>query len=258
MRIGGRPLSAIAGAPFHRRHYVAAVNMLRIYTRPMEMCRRYLLGLGAYPAAVEVRTPMGNVELIVYSAHDVLTVNEIFCRLDYHADSSDKVFVDFGSNIGISAAYFLTRGPRAFAYLFEPLPQNVERLRRNLSRFEGSYALREVAVAGGEGEVEFGWEETGRYGGIGVKTGRSVKVRCVDSNEVLSQVLEKHGRIDVLKVDVETLEREITERIPADIARRIKRIYVEYPFGGNPLETTHAYRQYSSVAQFQRLGESRS
>jgi hypothetical protein len=54
----------------------------------------------------------------------------------------------------------------------------------------------------------------------------------------------------VLKVYIEGLEREVTERNPVDIARRIRRLYVEYDFGSNPLAETHSYRQYGAVAQF--------
>jgi hypothetical protein len=56
------------------------------------------------------------------------------------------------------------------------------------------------------GKVSFGIEETGRYGGVGLQTGNSITVDCVNSNEVVGDVVAKHGYIDVLKVDIETLE----------------------------------------------------
>ncbi|MGH8255938.1 MAG: FkbM family methyltransferase [Steroidobacteraceae bacterium] len=245
-----RKLSTILSAPFHSRNYVAAANMLRIYEKPWDAYARYLLGSGSYPAVIRTRTPTGALPLTVWSAHDVLTVNEIFCRHDYPARREDSVFVDFGSNIGISGAYFLSRGPNSFAYLFEPLPQNIDRLRHNLRGFEERYSLEVAAVGLQRGEVQFGYEETGRYGGIGRNTGRYVSVPCLDSNEVLTTILARHGHIDVLKIDIETLERQVTERIPLEMRRQIARIYVEHPFTGNPLSETHTYRQYSLVAQF--------
>ena len=72
------------------------------------------------------------------------TVNEVFCRQDYGADASIRAVVDVGSNIGISALYFLTRSPDCRAWLYEPVPRNVERLRGNLAGYEDRYALREV------------------------------------------------------------------------------------------------------------------
>lgn len=252
MRIGGRPLSTLLAAPLRPQHYIAAANMFRVYKKPLELYHRYLTGGGGYPATVEVRTPLGELALEVYSSHDVLTVNEIFCRGDYRSTASDTIFVDFGSNIGISAAYFLSRSPSAFAYLYEPLPRNVERLRRNLRAFEGRYSLAVQAVGLANGAVSFGWEETGRYGGVGKETGCSVEVDCVDSNDALAGVIARHGRIDVLKVDIETLERQVVERIPVALAERITRVFVEYQFASNPLARTHQMRQYGSVARFAR------
>jgi FkbM family methyltransferase len=160
------------------------------------------------------------------------------------------VFVDFGSNIGISAAYFLSRGRDEFAYLFEPLARNNERLRSNLRPFEGRYSLTEAAVGLAEGEAEFGWEDSGRYGGIGKQTGRYIKVQCLDSNRVLETIIARHGKIDVLKVDIETLERPVVERLTPTLRERIRKIYAEAEFAENPLEATHTYTQYGSVAQF--------
>jgi FkbM family methyltransferase len=229
--------------------------MLSTYERPLQLYGRYLLDTGTYPTSVRVRTPAGPLDLTLYSQHDVLTLNEIFCRLDYRASSTDSVFVDFGSNIGISAAYFLSRSPgsSAFAYLFEPLWFNVERLQRNLKPFEGRYQLQTVAVGTQEGVVEFGWENTGRYGGVGRRdTGQAVSVQCLDSNKVLEEIIAKHGRIDVLKIDIEGLEHDVATRIPQALAEHIGHIYTECHFKTNPFTATHTYVQRGSVAQFSR------
>jgi FkbM family methyltransferase len=257
MRIGGRDLGAIATSVFNRCHYIAAGNMLRVYDNPIEGFSRYLFGLGKYPATILVNTSLGKQRLNVYSHHDVLTINEIFCRHDYPATNADHVIVDFGSNIGISAAYFLTTSPDSHAYLFEPLASNIDKLRLNLEPFDGRYTLHEVAVGLAEGEVEFGFEESGRYGGVGLKTGKYVSVKCLDSNRILENIVAKHGRIDILKIDIETLERQVTQRIPMEIAMKIQKIYVEYKFASNPLEQTHRMTQYASIAQFEnRRGRS--
>jgi FkbM family methyltransferase len=250
MKIGNREIGVVLSALGRKRHYVAARNMLRVYRHPVDAFGRYFLGRGQYPADIRINTLSGPLILTVYSYHDILTVNEIFCRLDYRAKEGDRVIVDFGSNIGISAAYFLTSTPNSFVYLFEPLPLNIDRLRSNLRPFESRYALQEIAVGQVDGEVEFGWENTGRYGGIGMKTGRYIPVPCRDSNSILEGIIARNDRIDILKIDIETLERQVTERIPIDIARKIDRIYVECCFHSNPLEHTHNYRQYGTVAQF--------
>lgn len=252
MQIGRRKLPKIMKSALHRRHYVAARNMVRIYEHPADMFRRYLLGSGTYPTTVRVRTPISLLDLKLYNSHDVLTVNEIFCRDDYHADAADKVVVDFGSNIGISGAYFLSRSPEAHIYLFEPLPANIAKLKENLDRFKGRYELEEVAVGPEEGEVSFGWEETGRYGGVNAQMPNTLTVMCRNSTRVLEDVIAKHGLIDILKVDIETLEEAVVEAIPQNVAKKINKVYVEYTFTDNPLSATHDMAQYGNIAQFIR------
>lgn len=252
MQVAGRQLGKIASSLLQRRHYVAARNMVRLYDHPARMFARYLAGTGEYPCTVRIRTPQSWLALRLNSAHDVLTVNEIFCRDDYHADTADEVIVDFGSNIGISAAYFLTRTPAAYAYLFEPLPSNVAKLKDNLHPFEGRYELREVAVGMSDGEVEFGWEDSGRYGGVNAHLDHTLTVTCVNSQTVLKEIIGKHGHIDILKIDIEGLEAQVIDNIPASLARNIKKLYVEYIFDRNPLAETHTLRHYGGIAQFIR------
>jgi FkbM family methyltransferase len=253
MKLGNRPATTVLGALFKRQHYIAARNMLAVYERPLEMFSRYLLGGGSYPAVIGVSSPMGPLPITAYSSHDILSINEIFCRHDYPCTAADRVFVDFGSNIGVSAAFFLSRDPASFAYLYEPFPQNVERLKKNLAFAQGRYALNEIAIGPQEGRVQFGWEPSGRYGGVGRETGNYIEVPCRDSNTVLREIVDRHGRIDVLKIDIETLERQVVERIPDDLRSRIDRIYAEYPFDSNPLRASHSMRQYGAVAQFTLL-----
>lgn len=156
MQIGGRGLPNILAAPFSKTHYIAASNIFSVYVHPVDSFKRYLLKTGDYPHIAMIKSPLGMLKLETYTYHDMLTINEIFCRRDYRADETDKVVVDFGSNIGISAAYFLTRTPGSHTYLFEPLKFNIERLLGNLKPFEGRYTLSEVAVGLSEGTAEFG------------------------------------------------------------------------------------------------------
>jgi FkbM family methyltransferase len=248
-----RSLKAILKAPFEWRHYRAAANMLRTYDRPYLAFQRYLFGGGSYPTAVTLATPSGPMRATVYSHHDILTINEIFCRRDYEATADAAVIVDFGSNIGISALYFLSRNPRAHAYLFEPLPMNIERLQANLAGLAGRFTLFPFAVGIEDGDVRFGCEPTGRYGGIGLPYQEQITVRCRPANAVIDQIIDRHGQIDVLKVDIESFEREIVLHL-GERAKSIRTILVECRFGENPLAATHHLEQYGNVARFRRKG----
>jgi FkbM family methyltransferase len=188
----------------------------------------------------------------MWTRHDLLTVNEIFFREDYEVSGRERVIVDFGSNIGLSALYFLTNAPQAELYLFEPVQFNVERLKAQLSGFEDRYVLHQVAVGAIDGEVSFGLEETGRYGGIGKKVGRPVTVPCRSAEAILAQVIAAHGRIDLLKIDVEGHEQIILECLSTDVLARIDKIYAERRFSQNSLQRTHHWTQTGGMATFQR------
>lgn len=235
--VGGRSLKQIAGALTERRHYHALRKMTLQYPRFPEMLGRYLLGTGRYPFEAAVRTPLGTVTPTLYSRHDVLTVNEIFCREDYRAGPETLVVVDLGSNIGLSALYFLTRSPETRCYLYEPVPENLDRLERNLAAFRPRYELSTSAVGAEAGTVEFGVEETGRYGGIGVATGATIRVDCLAINDVLARVLEKEGHIDILKIDTEGVEEPTLRAIDRKHLARIRTIYAETPMQENPFES---------------------
>jgi FkbM family methyltransferase len=132
-----------------------------------------------------------------------------------------------GSNIGISALYFLTRNRTSRAYCFEPDPRNVERLRENLRGLDGRLELEPVAIGLSDGEVSFGTEPTGRYGRIGEDFGETISVRCREINGVLEEILAREGRIDVLKIDTEGLEVGLVSAIRPELLDRISTVYYE-------------------------------
>lgn len=232
-----RPLTNLLAAPFAARHYRALWNTFRVGVDPWNGLRRYLVGGGEYPYVCRVRTPVGTVGVTLFSRDDVLTLNEVFYREDYRVANGIRTAVDFGANIGVSAVYFLTRNEFCRAYLYEPDPRNVERLRRNLAGFEDRYRLYEHAVTEADGEFDFGIEETGRYGGIGVQTAETIRVRGRDVNAILDEVLGEAEAVDVLKVDVEGLEPRVVGAIRPDVLDRIATIYVEAGSGEPVLQS---------------------
>jgi FkbM family methyltransferase len=199
-----------------------------------------------------VRTPIGVVAPVTYSHHDIFTVQEVFGREDYRADGGLRVAVDIGSNIGISALYFLTRNLDARCYLYEPVPRNVERLRENLAGFANRYALEEVAVAADGGTVAFTVEPYGRYGGIGVPGEQHIAVTCRGVADVLDDVLEREGTIDLLKIDTEGAERETLKAIRSDQLARIDTICFETPAAFNPDPALFTMRFAAETCRLER------
>ena len=231
MEILHRPASWFLRAPFESAHYVAVWNTARVYRAPWENFKRYAFMKGDYPYTCRLRTPIGEVSVELFGPHDMLTVNEIFARVDYRVPPTIRTVVDIGSNIGVSALYFLTRNDACRCVLFEPNPEIVGRLRANLAPFEDRYTLEESAVAEFDGTVEFGIEPTGRYGGIGRELERRIEVRCRDINDVLEDVLSESTHVDVLKIDTEGREVSTVQAIRPDLLGRVRMIYFEseYP-----------------------------
>ena len=237
MNVGGRSLGRVRRALFKPVYYRGVANMALICPDFGDVLGRYLWGTGRYPAQIRVRTPLGVQAPSVYSHGDVCTVTEIFCRHDYRAGRDVEVVVDIGSNIGLSALYFLTRNARARCYLYEPVAANVERLRANLAAFADRWMLHEVAVADRVGRLAFGVEATGRYGGLQAfqhddflsrwNEASYTEVQCVHINTVLAEVLAREGRIDLLKIDTEGAELDTVAAIDPEFRRRIGVIYVE-------------------------------
>jgi FkbM family methyltransferase len=225
--LGVRPLGFAAREAIRPANWVALGRMFFRYPQVGQSARRYFTGRGSYPYRCEVRTPQGIVAPILFSQHDMITVHEVFCREDYRTGPDTRVVLDLGSNIGISALYFLTRSPDARIWLYEPVPENVEKLKRNLDAFEGRWQLEQVAVADRSGEETFSVEPTGRYGGLAARHSESIHVSVHYIDDVLRTVLSSEPHIDVLKVDTEGTEASILRAASPELLARVRLIYAE-------------------------------
>jgi FkbM family methyltransferase len=228
-----------AVAAFHYRNYRAAVNTLRLADRPVNALLRYIIQTPrfAYPWNPTIRTPIGRIQLTVPSPQDGPTLNEVFFRLDYRTKRPGRVVVDIGANIGISAAWFLSRRPDAVVYAYEPLENNVETLRQNLEQFTGRWHLSAVAVAPTAGRATFLADPSGRLSGLAdyvqVYGNRTpLELECPSIAEVLAEVIAREGHIDLLKIDTEGSEEALVEAIPSDLALEIGEIVYEARAGG--------------------------
>jgi len=230
MNIGNRSFKQFFKAITHKQHYVAFLNIIKICPDFFNVFVRYFLGKGSYPYTIKIKTPLGIASPVLYSYYDILTFNEIFCRLDYGVYSKFTVVVDFGSNIGFSALYFLTRNNYSRCYLFEPVPDNVKKLKANLKDFSNRYSLSEVAVSNENGIKKFGVEKFGRCGGLLRETDNYINVKCVNVNDILQNILDKEKCIDILKIDTEGSELDIINAIEKSILLKIKIIFFEIDY----------------------------
>lgn len=228
MRLLNRDIGRVVRAPFQAPHYRALRNIFHTVTQPVGALARYLFGTGSYPWTVVVRTPLGRRAIILQSRHDLVTVIENFCRLDYGKGGA-QIVVDMGANIGVSALFFITLRPDAHVSCYEPDPRNIPRLRATLGGLETRYEIKTAAIAVTSGRARFSQEPSGRYGSL-IKLPNesgSVEVECLAINDVLGDILRREGRIDILKIDTEGNEPELIAAIPASQRAKIHEIYCE-------------------------------
>ena len=215
--------------------YVAIARMVRRYPAFADVLKRY----PARWRRLSVRLPRAHADGVVapvtYTHHDIFTVQEVFGREDYRAGDDLRVVVDIGSNIGISALYFLTRNRDARCYLYEPVPRNVERLRANLTGLRGPLRDGRGGRGGRRRTVQFTVEPFGRYGGIGVAGERAHRgARAGVSPTCSTRCSTREGPIDLLKIDTEGAELETVRAIRPDQLDRIETICFETSAPYNP------------------------
>jgi FkbM family methyltransferase len=188
--------------------------MFTIYDRPLAALARYLSNSGRYPWTIILSTPIGSVRVTLADRHDLLTVNEVFCRQDYGPGAASGVTVDVGANVGLAALYFLTRGRAARVVCVEPDPANLIRLRVTLCGLEDSYHLIEAAaVSDGSDHVEF--VPAGRYGHTARPEEVSVTLPAVSVRDVMAAAGDV-ALVNLVKVDTEGSEQELVAAIRAD------------------------------------------
>jgi FkbM family methyltransferase len=224
----GRSPQRVLSALLNKKNYSSVCKAPLVYADVYEsFFQGYVQQKGSYPQRVRLKTPLGIHSVEVLNSLDMFTVHEIFVWEIYYANKDAKVVVDFGSNIGISQAYFLTRNPQNVVYGFEPVPHLYSQLSKNSAKFEGRAFNSQVAVSSDEGMSDMGIESSGRYGGIGLALESTIQVKTVSAQAEIAKVLAQHEYIDILKIDIEGLEESVINALSDESLARIKTIYVE-------------------------------
>ncbi len=157
--------------------------------------------------------PIGNVHVIVRDnqGSDAFVFSEVFdhCYYDFPLPFSPKTILDLGANAGFTAIFFARKYPAAELACVEPMPENVQLLRKNLAlnRVEARVFPAAIAVKNGCIQMEIAEKDYGhKVAGIsyGTSTGQTLEVEAVS----MPTLLEKLGweRISLLKVDIEGYE----------------------------------------------------
>lgn len=175
--------------------------------------------------------------LFFYNMRDLWAiVNEILVHEDYWFESSHEapLIIDGGANIGMAAYYFKHLYPKARILAFEPNPELVTLLRRNVTynRWDDvtvfPYALSDV-----EEKTVFYCQPSSlagsleRRNSVGVDECQIQRIPC--SSVRLSKYLEgKH--VDFLKLDIEGCETRVLEDIE-EYLEEVDHVFVEFHDG---------------------------
>ena len=159
-------------------------------------------------------------------------VKQLYTPPGYEIRRGDTV-IDVGANIGVFATYAATRAPGVKVYSYEPFPENVSWLRRNLAESRlANVQVHQQAVAGSSGarllRVSLTNWGVHRLAEQGIE-GEGLQVSCVR----LDEIINTNGveQCALLKIDCEGGEYEILQNCAPDTLKRVRKIVIEYHEG---------------------------
>jgi FkbM family methyltransferase len=250
MKIGRRKLRGVWRRLRDGSVYQAVPRFFQVHNHPVRVLFEDVFSLGRYPRTVTVRTPIGPVDVQLFSAADLSTLNLVFCRQDYYLPADTKIVVDIGSNIGLSTLYWLTRSTESFVYCHEPSPVSYGRLVNNLRAFQGRFEASPSAVSDFHGSARLGMDASGVNSSLELKSNDSVTCQVVHINEILEPVIRRHGRIDILKIDSEGHETRTLQAIAPEHWKHIGCINIGCHGTADYVPTEFTYSKRGSAERF--------
>lgn len=181
---------------------------------------------------LKLRSPIGKINLVLRNRQSARTIYSIFVREDYFTDHSNRNILDFGSNIGISAVYFLSRNKRNKILCFEPDPNNAYFLDKNLEKFKDRSEIYLCAIGTkDEEEIEYNLSIDGKYSSFNKlpisKLDKKVKVKVISFDNALKKTNFNNQFPLLLKIDIEGLEKKLLQSIDFFRNSQIKELIVE-------------------------------
>jgi FkbM family methyltransferase len=186
-------------------------------------------------------------------------LNEIFVDRVYDLPGvqlgSSPAILDVGANFGLFAHYAAAKSGGAKIFCFEPSSRNFAILEQNVRRNGIQARAFRLAVAPTSGEAtlslatssaEYALAEAHDAGEVKTDAAQapSERVECVD----LERVFELTGVecFDLVKMDIEGIEREILTQCPDHLLLRMRALVIEWHHSWEELEAL--------AARFRKLG----
>jgi FkbM family methyltransferase len=141
----------------------------------------------------------------------------------WDVDAKDKVVVDVGAYIGDSAVFFASRGAR-IVYAYEPSKELYEIAKENCSKYNniilhnfGLSCSEKYAILTGIGQLKH----------VNNFAQNGEKIILKNFNKELRKVIEKEGKIDILKLNCEGCEWEFLNCLDEELIKHIQTIVVQ-------------------------------
>lgn len=173
--------------------------------------------LAQYPKALlgTVRAPIdGGSVLLRPGTADQTVYDEVFRIREYAIDLpfEPRVIVDAGAHIGLASVFFARRYPDAKIIAIEPDADNFRMLCRNLAPYRNAITIRAGV-----------WNRPAKLA-IENPNGDTWSFRVVEREDgitavTIDELIEQHGPIDLLKMDIEGSEKPVLEHSQAWMPR---------------------------------------
>ena len=249
IKIGKRPLTEVINRVFRKEIFEIIKNFFIVHKNPILTMYEEFFTKGKYPRLI--KTKIG-VKIKLFSYGDLSTFNLVFCRQDYLADNEINTVLDIGSNIGITANYWLFKNPKVKIFCYEPSKKNFTRLIENTKKFKKNIELKQKAVSNFNGYSKLYRSETGVNDSIIDRVSKDFdKVKVIKINDILKNFFIKFNNLDILKIDTEGCEREILKSIDKKYFKKIRIINIEGNNYNNIIPKYFKYSFNSSVSRFE-------
>lgn len=141
-------------------------------------------------------------------------------------DCEPSVIFDVGANIGAASVYFALRYPEARIFAFEPLPENLDVLHRNLEPFGERVTIVPMGLGNRSGTFTYRYSGDslnpggGAFRGVGCDADRSVRLPVTTIADVCRTSDIDH--VDVLKLDAQGAEHAVLQGMSRAMLARVE------------------------------------
>ncbi len=161
-----------------------------------------------------------NEKLELIGSEGMLFVIQEQGRGEYENDYQGKVVLDIGGFEGESAAYFWLKGAKK-VIIYEPVPENVEMIKKNVALNGINAEIHEAGIATGDGTQIIMYDKI--HPGLGLKSEgkNSIEIKTKSLSKIID---ESHA--DIAKIDCEGAERSLVT-VPSEILQKIPDYMIE-------------------------------